>query len=121
MPIYIHTYIYICLCMYACALNLYSLKSGSLLIREQFILMVWGLFFLDLVMLYYMYLYRCSILKEMVWVFRKVNEMYYLPHLINYYPCYFWTRGKWRGSRDSNEHLCSSPGEKWQWSALGKE
>ena len=30
-----------------------------------------------------MYLYRYSILKEMVWVLRKVNEMSYLPHLIN--------------------------------------
>lgn len=30
-----------------------------------------------------MYLYRCFILVEMVWVFRKVNEMSYLPHLIN--------------------------------------
>lgn len=34
--------------MYACALNLYSLKSGSLLIRGQFILMFLGFFFFRL-------------------------------------------------------------------------
>lgn len=41
--------------------------------------------------------------------------------LLTHYSCCLWTGGKWERSKDSNEKLCSSPGEKRQSSVLGEE